>query len=318
MFGDIRIQRNSKYYDTRSRSSYGSTNPFSPALISHPNAPAQSANLPYNVDITSKGTTTPYDRYEGGRSTASPPFGNLAHLTNRDDLSLTDSAPTLNYVSQTLRSDSRQVVPLNPTERQRYNLSLNLRKDLPLHRRSAPAIIPRGYLSTFESSAARALDFVDVSHPKLEVGATQKAPPVLQSHQVSKPLRKRVRSEHSTESTSSHSYKFSKTSEGCSGSRVKGRARRSTRHSSPDPRSKRNRFRKSSSPKNLPKRGIYNMHRLDLGPCLQSTRHTQELRSRLKAVAFNEKSQTDGLSLVVPSLPITLTPSTDIPKSLEQ
>lgn len=324
MYGDLDIQRNLKSRDISHHYSYGSQKIFSPVVSRPSNQLNQSHNFLRGVEnLCNSGATTPYANYEYGNSLQSRPFGNIESSNYSHGLNFDEPVPSLNYVSERLPSTRGQLVPLlsfNPQIQQRYSEDSNGRKSSIHQKRRLPTIVPRHQMSSAKVDEVGFLDNVDICHPKL--GLVRRKDYIdcsHQSHQLSKPLRKRVRSENSTESCDSYSYKFAKTSERYQGSkRAKGRARQAMNCSSPESRSKRNRFRKASSPKNLNKRESYNMKRLDLGPSIGSVREQQELKSRLKAMVFIENTPKEDFSIVVPSLPITLTPSTEIPKYIDE
>lgn len=113
-------------------------------------------------------------------------------------------------------------------------------------------------------------------------------------------LRKRNRSDTSTESYESYSSKPQKPSEYNShlGSRRKDTSRPSrARYSKPT---------KLSSPKYLNKRDSYNMKRLDLGPSIGTSGSQKALKSRLADMVFSDKALSEDKALLVPSLPSIL------------
>lgn len=112
------------------------------------------------------------------------------------------------------------------------------------------------------------------------------------------PLRKRNRSETSTESFQSQSSKFQKTMEVTS---PLGRRRMDHSKSSRSRRSKR-----EKSPNIFNNQENYDMKRLDLGPSIGNPRYQQELQSRLKAMVYSTKVLSKTEAIVVPSLPSIL------------
>lgn len=113
-------------------------------------------------------------------------------------------------------------------------------------------------------------------------------------------LRKRNRSDTSTESYESHSSKPLKPSElnSYSGTRRKDTSRSSrSRYSKPT---------KPSSPKYFNKRDSYNMKRLDLGPSIGISGQQKALKSRLADMVFSDKALAEDKALLIPSLPSIL------------
>lgn len=117
-----------------------------------------------------------------------------------------------------------------------------------------------------------------------------------------KPLRKRIRSETSSESYESRPSKFQRTSEDSVAAGMRGIKQENaqvTRCRRPQPA-------KSSVSQYLAERDKYDMQRLDLGPSIGNSGAQQELLSRLKAINYSSKVMTEDLAIVVPSLPSIL------------
>ena len=114
------------------------------------------------------------------------------------------------------------------------------------------------------------------------------------------PLRKRNRSDTSTDSTESHSSKFFKTSEDAAG------VERVNENHSQFRYQKRHQSDKMNSSKNILKNNSYDMKRLLLGPSISKFRYQQELESRLKAMVYSIKILREDKAVVVPSLPSIL------------
>lgn len=115
-----------------------------------------------------------------------------------------------------------------------------------------------------------------------------------------KGLRKRNRSDTSTESQESRGLKFQKTSEDSNPSGM----RKIPSRGSFEP-NYRHRHR-SKSPECQDQRNSYNMTRLDLGPSIERSRGQQELESRLKAMNHSIDNLSEAQAIVVPSLPSIL------------
>ncbi|CAI2372377.1 unnamed protein product [Moneuplotes crassus] len=325
MFPGCDIPSNFKNTQMHHLYSNGSQNCFAPVVSLRPNGSMPPQHFQRRVENSYNGNeTTPYGNYEHRGSLQSRSFAQLGDQNYSLGYSPDESVPSLNYVSERLTSNTSQMVPLiqfNSKNQERYIDCLNQRQDTLVNRKTLPTIVPTRQGSDSKFADMRVLDKVEMSPPKLGLArqAISGLHNIPKSQLLPKPLRKRVRSNLSTDSCESSCYKFAKTSERFHGSkRAKGRARNARTRSSPESRSKRNHFRKSSSPKTLPKRESYNMKRLDLGHSIQSVRHQQELKSRLKVMVFREKTLKEDLSIVVPSLPITLIPSMDIPKIMEE
>lgn len=117
-----------------------------------------------------------------------------------------------------------------------------------------------------------------------------------------KPIRKRIRSETSSESYESRPSKFQKTSEDSVGAGMRGNKQENnqvTRCRRPQPAN-------TLASKYLAERDKYDMQRLDLGPSIGKSGSQQELLSRLKAINYSSKIMTEDLAIVVPSLPSIL------------
>ncbi|CAI2372679.1 unnamed protein product [Moneuplotes crassus] len=324
MYGDCDIHPNMKATQMRHHYSNGSERIFAPVVSSHSNALSPSLNFSRKVqNLCHRSEITPYVSYQYEEGFNPSSFAGSRNQNYPLGFNRNDSVPSLNYVSARLNSNRSQMVPLisSNSQRQERYIEDEAHRQGTRIQQSLPVIIPVRQMLLAQVPEVGTLDNIDISPPKLGFGSQPQSyiNNNTKSHQLFKPLRKRVRSDNSTDSCESFCNKFSKTSERYHGSkRAKGRARDVRNRCSPEPRSKRNRFKKSSSPKNLVKRESYNMKRLDLGPSIESVRQQQELKSRLKAMGFHENAQKEDFSFVVPSLPITLIPSTDIPKFMEE
>eukprot|EP00343_Euplotes_focardii_P009893 CAMPEP_0205828674 /NCGR_PEP_ID=MMETSP0206-20130828/35840_1 /ASSEMBLY_ACC=CAM_ASM_000279 /TAXON_ID=36767 /ORGANISM="Euplotes focardii, Strain TN1" /LENGTH=277 /DNA_ID=CAMNT_0053130719 /DNA_START=24 /DNA_END=853 /DNA_ORIENTATION=- len=216
-------------------------------------------------DAYLRGTTNPpQSQMHDYRMQDSPiPFSNAFNYVSNDFISF-DSALPLNTVAANLSTSGHAPIPLNEythNGNQRYGERKRVEGRYKRTKKTLPKINPnRGINSPPHSD-----DFVGHFNHKLS--------PVPGFKKSNNPLRKRVRSTNSTESTESHSAKFVKTSEDHGSKRSKG--------NNSNFRSQRNHSRNASPPK-ISKRKSYNMIRLDLNLNIDSVRYQQELELRLK------------------------------------
>jgi len=293
MYNNCEVQRKKITRDVTNSYAYASQNLKIPVLstrllISNFSG---SAGTQMKETYLTGASTTP-SLIQGYRSNLPTLFGRKSEDVNYSQkLNIFASVPPLNLVSGSLNTNGLESIPhisFTPEVHHSFNERGSRPEGSRYMKKALPKITPQSQL--------------DMSPPKFHInGSLQHSSFNHESifKKCIKPMRQRVCSDNSTDSSKSHSSKFVKTSEGYSGSHR-------VQRSSSRPRSRRNRIRKSSSPKNFNKKESYNMKRLDLGPWTDPVRHQQELKSRLKTMVFNVKVLKEDQAIVVPSLPTIL------------